>query len=86
MELRSPSMEASQGNGPSLMSRWPVLSSLIKISIIVTLILNVVMKIMDILGMSIMIKMCDACQQRRCRPQAKFQPRQASGQPGQIIK
>ena len=69
-------MEASQGNGPSLMSLWPVLSSLIKISmIIVTLILTMVK----------MIKMCGACQQRRCRPQAKFQPRQASGQPGQII-
>ena len=69
-------MEASQGNGPSLMSRWPVLSSLIMISmIIVTLILTMVK----------MIKMCDACQQRRCRPQTKFQPGQASGQPGQII-
>ena len=69
-------MEASQGNGPSLMSLWPVLSSLIKIiMIIVTLILTMIK----------MIKMCDACQQRRCRPQAKFQPRQASGQPGQII-
>lgn len=87
MELRSPSIEASQGNGPSMMSLWPVLSSLVKIMIIiVTLTLNMIMKVTSAISMTIMIEMCDTCQQRRCQPQAKFQPRQASDQPGQIIK
>ena len=39
MELRKPSMEASQGKGPSLISSWPVLSCLVVNIIIVTTVL-----------------------------------------------
>ena len=48
-------MEASHGKGPSLMSRWPVLSSLM-ISIVVTLILSTIVVISIILSTIKMIK------------------------------
>ena len=47
MELRKPSMEASQGKGPSLISSWPVLSCLvvniiIVIALVTTILVNLV--------------------------------------------